>query len=716
MSKSAWVSRRGRGIHLTIRDIDCANFDAEQMAKDFHEMHVSYFSFFAGGYVTTYPTKLDVQRESPYLQGQDLTGAIVKAAHRYGIKAVAMMDLGILPKKAAMQNPHWCSVDRNGRLYESTDGFYVTCPLGGYQKDYAVRIVREIIENYEVDGIKFGGASYGFKSSGICYCRNCRTDFKETTGLDLPTAMNWEKPAWREFTRWKMQKSVACVKYLMDVVKSVDPDMPVFGNSVCFGDPEWTVGSSLDVEQMSRYQDAVQVEAQTRFKLDAAGEARWQWLRWTGEEARYMSSVTDKPIWVVVSYFLAWPWRRSAMTPVEQKVYLAQIAANGAMPMVNLSGGPPAVHEDPRSFAAMKELFAFHEKHNDFYEGDASAANVAIVYSQDTLLFYEPGNPHSHEQYVECIRGVEQALLEAHIPFDIISTQTLSDDVLSRYRTVILPSLACMSEEAADAVRRYSAAGGGVIATGETSLYDLDGNKRSEFLLQDVFQAVYNGVTLPVNGHLTKEVAQAYMNVREPDHPLLQGLELTGVLPAGGDYCALELLLGAASVPLTLSAPFRVFPEGLAYTDEPENGAPMAVANEHGAGGRTIYFPSRIDRLFWQTGFPDLKQLIVNAVQWTTQGDIPLTTEAPVTCDISFRRKGNKRMVHLVNLTGGRRVFNELVPLHNLKVGIKETSVAAAYLLSTGEPLELTLDQGVAQVTVAVLQDYDVVVFELQQP
>ncbi|TDF91986.1 family 10 glycosylhydrolase [Paenibacillus piri] len=717
MGKTDWVQQRGRGIHLTIRDIDCANFDAEQMAKDFHDMHVSYFSFFAGGYVTTYPTQLDLQRISPYLQDMDVTGDIVKAAHRYGIKAVAMIDLGILPKKAALLNPHWCSVDRDGSLYESTDGFYVTCPLGGYQKDYAVRIVREIVENYEVDGIKFGGASYGFKSSGICYCRNCQADFKQSAGLDLPLAMDWTNPAWRRFTRWKVQKTTACVNYLMDVVKSVDPDMPVFGNSVCFGDPEWTVGSSLDVEQMSRYQSAIQVEAQTRFKLNAAGEAGWQWLRWTGEEARYMSSVTDKPIWVVVSYFLAWPWRRSSMTPVEQKVYLAQIAANGAMPMVNLSGGPPAVHEDPRSFAAMKELFAFHDKHNDYYDGDASAASIAIVYSLDTLLFYEPGNPRSHDDYVECIRGVEQALLEAHIPFDIISTQTLSDDVLNRYAAIVLPSLACMSEEQAEAVRRYSARGGGIVATGETSLYDLDGGKRSDFLLHDVFQAGYNGVTLPVNGKKTKEVTQAYMNIQHPDHPLVQGLEQTRLVPIAGDYCSLHVRgsggqAGQAETPLTLAAPFRVFPEGLSYTVEPDTGAAMAVVSGSDSGGRTVYFPSRLDRLFFQIGFPDLKRLLVNAVLWAARGNIPLVADAPSTCEISLRQKENKRMAHLINLTGGRRVFNELVPLHNVTVGIKEAA-SKAYLLSSGKPLELTKRDGIAEVTVDVLTDYDVVVFEI---
>ncbi|MBD3308883.1 hypothetical protein GF348_21050, partial [candidate division KSB3 bacterium] len=49
MSKRDWLKKRTHGIHMTIRDIDCLDFDVERMVKDFHEMHVEFFSFFAIG-------------------------------------------------------------------------------------------------------------------------------------------------------------------------------------------------------------------------------------------------------------------------------------------------------------------------------------------------------------------------------------------------------------------------------------------------------------------------------------------------------------------------------------------------------------------------------------------------------------------------------------------------------------------------------------------
>jgi hypothetical protein len=60
-----WILHRNCGIHMTIRDVDCRDFDVEAMAKEFSRLHVDYFSFFAAGYVTTYPTSLEFERLSP---------------------------------------------------------------------------------------------------------------------------------------------------------------------------------------------------------------------------------------------------------------------------------------------------------------------------------------------------------------------------------------------------------------------------------------------------------------------------------------------------------------------------------------------------------------------------------------------------------------------------------------------------------------------------
>ena len=104
-SDSAWLARRNRGLHMTIRDVDCAGFDVPRFIRDLQALHVTFFSFFVGGYVTTYPTQLAFQRVSPYLYGRDLAGEIFDAARAAGIKTLAMIDTGQLPAHAAQAHP-----------------------------------------------------------------------------------------------------------------------------------------------------------------------------------------------------------------------------------------------------------------------------------------------------------------------------------------------------------------------------------------------------------------------------------------------------------------------------------------------------------------------------------------------------------------------------------------------------------------------------------
>jgi hypothetical protein len=401
------------------------------------------------------------------------------------------------------------------------------------------------------------------------------------------------------------------------------------------------------------------------------------------------------------------------MAPVEQKVYLAQVPANGGDPMVNLSGGPPAVHEDPRGFEVVRDLYGFLAEHEDHYEGDASGANAAIVYSLDTLFFFGQDQPGS--RYVDEIRGIERALHEAHVPFDIISTRVLDEAVgeNGRYRVLILPTLACMSEDEAAAMRRFVESGGSVVATFETSLYDRRGIRREGFLLSDLWGATYTGVTQSSMAGPEEGYKQVYMEISER-HPILQESAGTSVLPMGGDYCVVSAAK-EADVPLTLSAPFIVFPEGFSYPKRPASEDPLVVIREHESGGRTLYFSGRPGALYHTMPYPDLGYLIANAVTWAADGVLPVYVEGPPSLQVSIRTQPNRRLVHLINLTGGDRFFQELVPLRDVKVAVpleEGEDVQRVYRLSDGVDLAFDCEDRRCQVTVPEIMDYDVVVFE----
>jgi hypothetical protein len=710
MMDNAWLYRRNRSVHITIRDIDCEGFDVERFIGDMHALHVTFFSFFAGGYVTTYPTRLAYQRMSPWLAGRDLAGEIIDEAHRKDIKAIPMIDLGQLPAHAADDHPEWCAIDRDGKPYVAAENHFRSCTMGGYVAEYSREMVREIVERYPVDGMKFGGASYGFMGN-ICYCENCRRSFYEEYGYEIPRTRDWTDPVWKKFIRWRMDKVVLRVESLVNMVHEFRAGLPVMGNSVCFGNPGWTMRASYDMERVATVQDAVQVEAQTRMEIAGTdAPVRWQYLRWPAEEASYMTSVSDRPLWVVASYFCAWPWRRTAVPFHEQKVYMAQIVAHGASPMVNLSGGPPSVHEDTRGFRAMKEVYGFMERNDGYIDGDRSAATVAIVYSLETLVYYGQDDPMG--RYVEEIRGVEQALFEAHIPFDIISTRTLDEETVGKYSVLIVPNGACLSVKEAESVRQFASRGGGVVATFETSLYTHTGEKREEALLHDLWGAHYTGKTVLVAGNDSGVYSQAYLRFTEPS-ALREHLEETGLVLIAGSCCTVEPE-NSAAVAMTLEPAFRVFPEGLSYPEGEGESFPAACCSESESGGRTVYFPVQIGKTFFTTRFPDLAVLLRNAVRWVMKQPLPLKVDAPSTLHTALRQKDNYTIVHCINLTGGERFFTELIPVHDVRIGIpiQDGKKPGAMAVSREEPLAVAAHEGYWQVTVPQIDDYEIVVFE----
>jgi beta-galactosidase GanA len=70
---------------------------------------------------------------------------------------------------------------------------------------------------------------------------------------------------------------------------------------------------------------------------------------------------------------------------------------------------------------------------------------------------------------------------------------------LKPYKLLILPNIAALSDAQCNQLKKFVEAGGSIVATFETSLYDEQGRRRSNFGLSDLFDVTYdNGVEGPM--------------------------------------------------------------------------------------------------------------------------------------------------------------------------------------------------------------------------
>jgi hypothetical protein len=126
-----------------------------------------------------------------------------------------------------------------------------------------------------------------------------------------------------------------------------------------------------------------------------------------------------------------------------------------------------------------RNYIKFFHKNFDYYLNINNVADVAVLHSYATMAF------NNDEPYQSTFL-FEQSLIQKKIPFDIIFDYNLKN--LSKYKVLVLADQECLSDEKLDLIRSFVNQGGGLVATGNTSLFTEWRQRKREFGLNDLFQ------------------------------------------------------------------------------------------------------------------------------------------------------------------------------------------------------------------------------------
>lgn len=125
----------------------------------------------------------------------------------------------------------------------------------------------------------------------------------------------------------------------------------------------------------------------------------------------------------------------------------------------------------------------FFRENFGLYRDVENVADVALLYSDSTMAW-------NNDRPAVSFMLAGQMLIQDRIPFDIVFSEHLQD--LSKYRVLFLADQECLSEPEMDSIRNFVRNGGGLVATGHTSLYTNQRKRRPDFGLRDCF-----GVSFP---------------------------------------------------------------------------------------------------------------------------------------------------------------------------------------------------------------------------
>ena len=251
-----WFDRPMRWAQLTLVEDDPGQFDPQFWLDYFRRTHSDAVCLSAGGCVAYYPTQVPFHHRSAWLKDSDPFGALVAGCRKLGMVVIARTDPHATYDDAHDAHPEWIAVDAGGRprRHWASPEMWVTCALGPYNFEFMTDVKKEIMSRYQVDGIFINR----WDGSGMCYCAECRKNFKTATGFDLPRANNPRDPARRAHTLWRQQRLFDLWQLWDAEVRKINPQARVIPNT------GGGATSSLDMKKIGELADTLFADRQAR--------------------------------------------------------------------------------------------------------------------------------------------------------------------------------------------------------------------------------------------------------------------------------------------------------------------------------------------------------------------------------------------------------------------------------------------------------------------
>ncbi|MCU0961805.1 MAG: beta-galactosidase trimerization domain-containing protein [Pirellulaceae bacterium] len=658
----------------------------------------------------------------------------VERCHAAGAKAIFYLGPVQVPsgnKIFVQAHPDWLRIRPNGQP-DPTPNFANI--RSGYA-DWLLNQLAYVTRAFQVDGFWFDGYAPVHLHTYDDATRQAFRDY--AGGQELPLPLNdvpdspmyfdpTRDPVTRLYLRWHEEHFVEFADRMRQTIRRENPEAIIYVNHSA--NRTWYFPSMYMGEYPLNYSSAVDVSS-VELYWDVPGDPLYQQFVYA-----FLQGVTQE---------------RGAAVWIQPSAHgISGISSPIEIQLRGLEGLPWGVHPEFVESTGREEYYRLHvaniQAREEWLAQSRTLSYVGVVASEQTRTLYGQA---SLPLYFSHTLGAFRAYFEKHVPVRVLTECDLEDAELLGVRVLVMPNVACLSDRAAEVVRRFVHAGGGLIATFETSLYDENFRKRADFALADLFQARYVGthtVTQRVE-NLSLTLDQAHSIVADP---LIQTKRNNAWLQPGNPPDQGSLALVASAAEVTALDGGQIIATYNVNLPAEKAGArhPAIIVSEHGRG-RVVFFPAAVDKgMFF---YPDtyMRQMLANAARWAAHDELPpVEVEGPLILTTTFRTQPPRRrtVVHLLNqasswgmhsiyqklaplpeelsrqwgfpnqseLRGTWPVREEIIPLHDIKVICRMPHVRRATQQPEGIVLPLVPRPDGVEVTVPVVGMHTLVVFE----
>jgi hypothetical protein len=609
---------------------------------------------------------------------QEALNRLVRACHSRGMK----LSLGLppfMPVALVKQHPEWREHhDDTGHILKvvpnETDlGTRSGCNLGPWG-NYLIDVCCELAGDYGIDVYSFDGNYH----PRICYCPACKRAYRKERDQELPPRVDLKEIPYREYLVWRGTKLVAHYESLKRRLREVRPQAAILS---------WTVNAGR-FGHFLHSPRAMPIEVNRVFDLPMQ-----EW--WLDESnlgasimpafgAAYLRAVANDGPCACEPYLIS----RATPHATDSFPYQERLARA----MLALTHGSIAAHSIGWAGHAesTRDIFAEVRQRSRWLSRTSRLPWAGLLVSEQTRQFASFSD--IRERFLPPVLGTFRAMLEEHLPVNLLTDLELTEDSLARYRVLILPDCIALSDAQVRSVRRFVEAGGGLVASGESSLADELGRARKDFALADLFGTSHQG----------RQVGTARLSLTK-DLPFTDG-RLNRLVPGTGVTFRGPIL--SIREPTSAKVAWRRTVEG-------GKSQPGALFRNVGKG-RVVYLASALDAALWSHSYPYQRLLLTGAIAWAAASPPPVRVKAPMCVQMScYSRKQGKTtetIVHLFNnvVTTAHHgqpsaevpLREEIVPIHQLRIVF--TGSLPRRVFSQPENKELPMRRTGETVTVVV--------------
>lgn len=462
-----------------------AAFDGTAIARATKDSGAAYLVMWArDGEWVYYRSKF--QPRPPGLADRDPLREAVDEGRKLGLPVIAYCQVQY-PQHDLREHPEWRAVDPTGK---SIDGR--VCFRSGYL-DHVKKLADEQLA-YGVAGFHFDMIDQGFGPPHSCWCPTCRKQFETEHGRPMPKGMTWDDD-WERMLAFRYASSANFEKELTAHVRKVNPKASVDFNY--HGTPpfSWEVGQRPG--QHAAHGDFVTGETGA-WGFSALG---------VGLNAEFYRTVSaGRPYQIAMQRGVRMYHDQTTRPLPDMRWELLTLLAHGGfVTMVDKTGFDGRL--DPTAYERFAALFREVESKREHF-GHTPVAEVGLYFSGRTRDWYGRDKP---ADYFQAFQGAHKAVVYEHIPWGILTDETISPEALKKFPVVLVPNVAVLSESEVTAFTKYVEGGGKLIVTGLTGTRGWRGESQAKSSLEKLIGGRFvkpldstdNWVKFPLTAKLT---------------------------------------------------------------------------------------------------------------------------------------------------------------------------------------------------------------------